>query len=121
MTTKSSPARARASRIAVERIPSGFKASLPDTSRFSGMPKTITPPMPAASARSISALYDSFECCTTPGIPAIGFGLVKPSRMKTGRTSEAGARLVSRTIARSIEVLRSRRGLSLIVIFSPYL
>ncbi len=70
----------------------------------------MTPPMPADAARATSALRESRECCTTPGIDEMGRASVAPSRTNSGRISSEGCTRVSATSRRQAGVARRRRG-----------
>ncbi len=109
--TTSRPADAStATLVATFRMPSGSVAPEPRASRTSGTPNSITPPTPAAAASATACGRLSRECCTTPGIDAIGTGAVTPSRTNSGSTSSAGCRRVSDTSRRMAAVSRRRRG-----------
>ena len=78
MTTVASPTSATTSRIATLRMPSSSVAPVPVASRVDGTPKSISPPTPACTASTAALRSESRECCTTPGIEAIGARLGQP-------------------------------------------
>ena len=110
MTTSSSPTASTTARVAMLRIPSGSSAPEPRASLVSGTPKSMIPPIPAATQARASATSESSVCWTTPGIEEISTGSVMPSRTKTGRTRSAGCSRVSATRRRSGVLPRIRRG-----------
>ena len=110
MTTVASPTSATTSRIATLSTPSSSVAPVPVASLVSGTPNSISPPTPACTASAAALRSESRECCTTPGIDAIGAGSASPSRTKSGSTRSPGDSRVCATSARSAAVRRSRRG-----------
>ena len=68
--TKSFPAILLQSAIACCTIPSGFQASEPVESFFSGIPKRIMPGIPRFVISSISLFRDSLVCWNMPGSDA---------------------------------------------------
>ncbi len=110
MTTVASPTSDTTSRIATLRTPSSSVAPDPTASRDDGTPKSISPPTPACTASAAALRSESRECCTTPGIDAIGAGASSPSLTNIGSTRSPGAGRVWATSDRSAAVRRSRRG-----------
>jgi hypothetical protein len=65
--------------------------------------------MPTAWAAAASSAASAIDIRSTPGIASTGVRDSVPSSTKSGWTRCAGDRSVSRTIARSTPVFRSRR------------
>ena len=110
MITRSSPTSARTSRMALLSTPSGSREAVPRASRTAGTPNSMMPPTPSSTASAAARLSDSVVCCTTPGMEVMGAGSVRPSRMKAGRISSAGASRYSAVSRRMAGVVRRRRG-----------
>ena len=71
MSTSSSPRSARSCCSATLTIPSAASACEPTGSFSPGMPKSISPPMPASAASCAAFRSESSVCWTTPGIEEI--------------------------------------------------
>ena len=109
MRTSSSPTASRTARSATCTTPSGSQAPLPCASLCAGTPKRIRPGTPSETRRLASTTSESSECCTSPGMDAIGTGSAIPSRTKSGATRSSGPRRASATNRRSAGVRRKRR------------
>ena len=110
MMTRSSPTAARTSRSALFSTPSGSVPALPWASRTAGIPNSMMPPSPSATASRAAARSENVVCCTTPGMEVMGLASVRSSRMKTGKIRSDGASEYSLASRRMAGVVRRRRG-----------
>ena len=74
------------------------------------MPKSMSPPTPAATAARASDSSESSVCCFTPGIEVSSSGSSRLSFTNIGRMRSAAWRRFSLTRRRSAGVVRSLRG-----------
>ena len=111
MRMRSSPRLERSSPSATCTIPSGSEAPDPVGSLREGTPKRTTAPMPSDERRLASATREATECCTTPGIEAIGTGTSIDSRTKRGAIRSSTPSDDSATSRRMTGSRRSRRNL----------
>src|SRR5215468_1273366 len=110
ISTVASPTSAARSASACWTIPSGSSAAEPRASLTAGMPNSISPPTPAATASAAVLRRLSRVCWATPGMDGTGSGSLIPSLTNRGSTRSDPWTVVRAASLRSAAVRRRRRG-----------